>query len=103
MRWGLRGWTRGIWDGGERGHGGKGLVELDEMGEPGLKTVQRLGFRDRVCVIHWHCSAQLSMFNMEKRYRNKIIIIIIIIISSGRAFHSGMVRGKNDICLSFCC
>ena len=32
-----------------------------------------------VCVIHWHCSAQLSMFNMEKRYRNKIIIIIIII------------------------
>ena len=33
-----------------------------------------------VCVIHWHCSAQLSMFNMEKRYRNKIIIIIIIII-----------------------
>ena len=35
--------------------------------------------RARVCVIHWHCSAQLSMFNMEKRYRNKIIIIIIII------------------------
>ena len=34
---------------------------------------------DRVCVIHWHCTAQLSMFNMEKRYRNKIIIIIIII------------------------
>ena len=33
--------------------------------------------RARVCVIHWHCSAQLSMFNMEKRYRNKIIIIII--------------------------
>ena len=36
--------------------------------------------RARVCAIHWHCSAQLSMFNMEKRYRNKIIIIIIIII-----------------------
>ena len=35
--------------------------------------------RARVCVIHWHCSAQMSMFNMEKRYRNKIIIIIIII------------------------
>ena len=34
--------------------------------------------RTRVCVIHWLCSAQLSMFNMEKRYRNKIIIIIII-------------------------
>ena len=33
-----------------------------------------------VCVIHWHCSAQLSMFNMEKHYRNEIIIIIIIII-----------------------
>ena len=32
-----------------------------------------------VCVVHWHCTAQLSMFNMEKRYRNKIIIIIIII------------------------
>ena len=30
-----------------------------------------------VVVVHWHCSAQLSMFNMEKRYRNKIIIIII--------------------------
>ena len=36
--------------------------------------------RARVCVIHWHCSAQFSMFNMEKRCRNKIIIIIIIII-----------------------
>ena len=35
--------------------------------------------RARVSVIHWHCTAQLSMFNMEKRYRNKIIIIIIII------------------------
>ena len=33
-----------------------------------------------VCVIHWHCSAQLSMFNMEKRYRSKIIIIIIIML-----------------------
>ena len=28
------------------GHGGKGLVELDERGEPGLETVQRLGLRD---------------------------------------------------------
>ena len=36
--------------------------------------------RARVCVIHWHCSVQLSMFNMGKRCRNKIIIIIIIII-----------------------
>ena len=26
-----------------------------------------------VCVVHLYCSAQLSMFNMEKRYRNKII------------------------------
>ena len=33
-----------------------------------------------VCVVHLHCSAQLSMFNMEKHYRNKIIIIIIITI-----------------------
>ena len=32
-----------------------------------------------VCVVHWHCTAQLSMFNMEKRFRNKIIIIIIIV------------------------
>ena len=33
-----------------------------------------------VCVFkHVYCSAQLSMSNMEKRYRNKIIIIIIII------------------------
>ena len=31
-----------------------------------------------VCAFHWHCAAQLSMFNMEKRFRNKIIIIIII-------------------------
>ena len=31
-----------------------------------------------VCVFkHLYCSAQLSMSNMEKRYRNKIIIIII--------------------------
>ena len=27
-----------------------------------------------VVVVRWHCSAQLSMFNMEKRYRNEIII-----------------------------
>ena len=31
-----------------------------------------------VCVVHWHCTAQLSMFNMEKRFRNKTIIIIIM-------------------------
>ena len=31
-----------------------------------------------VCVFkHLYCSAQLSMSNLEKRYRNKIIIIII--------------------------
>ena len=28
-----------------------------------------------VCVVHLHCAAQLSNFNMEKRYRNIIIII----------------------------
>ena len=31
-----------------------------------------------VCVVHLYCLAQLSMFNVEKHYRNKIIIIIII-------------------------
>ena len=36
--------------------------------------------RVRVCALHWHCTAQLSMFNMEKRFRNKINTIIIIII-----------------------
>ena len=35
-----------------------------------------------VCVVHLYCSTQLSMFDMEKCYRNKIIIIIIIIITS---------------------
>ena len=30
-------------------------------------------------VVPLYCSGQLSMFNMEKLYRNKIIIIIIII------------------------
>ena len=34
MRWGLWGWTRGIWDGG--GGGGGALVELDEWGKSGL-------------------------------------------------------------------
>ena len=33
---------------------------------------------DKYDDVHRHCSAQLSMFSMEKRYRNKIIIIIII-------------------------
>ena len=37
----------------------------------------RVRARVCVCVVHWHCTAQLSMFNMEKRFRNKIIIIII--------------------------
>ena len=33
-----------------------------------------------VCVFkHLYCSAQLSMSNMEKRYRNKIIIVIIYV------------------------
>ena len=48
--------------------------------------------RARVCVIHWHCSAQLSMFNMEKRYRNKIIIIIIIIIIKGYLEMSNLAK-----------
>ena len=29
--------------------------------------------------LHLYCSAQLSMPNMEKHYRNRIIIIIIVI------------------------
>ena len=33
-----------------------------------------------VCVVHLYCSVKLSMFNIEKRYRNEIIIIVIIII-----------------------
>ena len=38
-------------------------------------------FEHGVCVFkHLYCSAQLSISNMEKHYRNKIIIIIIIII-----------------------
>ena len=45
--------------------------------------LMRVHARERVyvcvCVVHWHCTAQMSMFNMEKRYRNQIIIIIIII------------------------
>ena len=32
-----------------------------------------------MCVCGLYCSAQLSMVNMDKRYRNKIIIIIIIL------------------------
>ena len=36
--------------------------------------------RTCVRVVHLHCSAQLSMFDIEKRYRNEIIIIICIII-----------------------
>ena len=41
-----------------------------------VRTCVRACVRACVCVVvHWHCSAQLSMFNMEKRYRNKIIII----------------------------
>ena len=27
-----------------------------------------------LCVVHLHCSEQVSMFNVAKRYRNKIII-----------------------------
>ena len=30
----------------------------------------------------WHCSAQLSMFNMEKLYRNKIILLLLLIINT---------------------
>ena len=34
-----------------------------------------------VCVVvHWHCSAQLSMFNMEKRYRNKSLLLLLLLL-----------------------
>ena len=62
--------------------------------------------RARVCVIHWHCSAQLSMFNMEKRYRNKIIIIIIIIIISSityRTSHDNWYLSDRRYCLKVSC
>ena len=52
-----------------------------------------------VVVVHWHCSAQLSMFNMEKRYRNKIIIIIIIIMAEifeGSTLIEGIKEGEFD-------
>ena len=44
-----------------------------------VRACVRVCARVYVCVVivHWHCSVQLSMFSMEKRYRNKIIIIII--------------------------
>ena len=32
-------------------------------------------------ILHLYCSEQLSISNMEKRYRNKIIVIIILIIN----------------------
>ena len=51
-----------------------------------------------VCVFkHLYCSAQLSMSNMEKRYRNEIIIIIIII-TIVMPFHNLSV---SAICLPF--
>ena len=40
-----------------------------------------------VRVVHLYCSAQLSMFNKEERYRNKIIIIIITIRSRTEQKH----------------
>ena len=54
----------------------------------------------RVCAFYWHCSAQLSMFNMEKHYRNKIIIIIIIIIMDKHHWLHGFLccsYGQNTI------
>ena len=45
------------------------------------------------CVIHWHCTAQMSMFNMEKRYRNKIIIITITILNPRN--RPGFVKGAK--------
>ena len=46
-----------------------------------------------VCVVHWHCTVQLSMFNMEKRFRNNIIIIIMIGATSSQ--HTDSVTAPN--------
>ena len=51
-----------------------------------VRACIRVCVRACVCVVHLYCSAQLSMFDMEKHYRNKIIIIIIIIILPARVF-----------------
>ena len=52
--------------------------------------------RAHVCVVHWHCTAQLSMFNMEKRFRNKIIIIIMFTtcVLTNHTFHFSLNKPK---------
>ena len=54
----------------------------------------RARVRARVCVVHWHCTAQLSMFNMEKRFRNKIIIIIIIVRADPSLRYTSLLLGR---------
>ena len=55
-------------------------------------------FLMRACVVHWHCTAQLSMFNMEKRYRNKIIIIIIIMVFNFKQCYNSLVCCSLEGC-----
>ena len=64
-----------------------------------------------VVIVHWHCSAQLSMFNMEKRYRNKIIIIVITgtdvemirnKVKINRIFLA-VVLSRNNVVVSYYC
>ena len=46
--------------------------------------------------LHSYCSAQLSMLNMEKHYRNKIIIIIIL------KADSPLHPQNEQVCLPVC-
>ena len=49
------------------------------------------------CVLYfciWTCSAQLSMFHMERHSRNTLIIIIIIII----IIHVQIWRDEDEVC-----
>ena len=67
-----------------------------------VRACVRACVRTCVYVVHLYCSAQLSMFDMEKRYRNKIIIIIIIILMFTR--YHGTCRklqaGRVQSCVS---
>ena len=53
------------------------MLQDDENGYKYICFVLRSNVLSFLCA-HLSCSVQLSMSNMEKRYRNKIIIISII-------------------------
>ena len=50
-----------------------------------------------VVVVHWYCSAQSSMFNMEKRYRNKIIMVELVVAERGLSVVLGLFPGRQNI------